>query len=224
MNDLFINDLNSLSKSMSRYCVGMEGNVSGKENGNITIKSSGAKLNSMSINDWVTLDSEGKQITTDDKKPSMELSFHTYLLSFEGIKYVAHTHPINCLKVLCTNQSGLFANTRLFPDQVIFNGIKSCLVPYAKPGEDLTELIKFHVKKFILKEFYFPKLILLENHGVISCGNSITECIISTDICEKAASIFLGSVALGDVRFLSDKQINDLVMDDKEKYRQQQLK
>lgn len=219
------NRLISLSKGISKYCVGMEGNISGKiDKNSFLIKASGYSLSNLKTNGLVEFDFNGNQLNNSNKKGSMELSFHTFLLGFDNINYISHTHPTDTLKILCTNQSGLFAKNRLFPDQVVFNGIKSCLVPYAKPGEDLTELIKFHVKKFILEEFYFPKLILLENHGVITCGNSITECIISTDICEKAASIFLGSVDLGDVRFLSDKQINDLVMDDKEKYRQQQLK
>jgi len=220
MNDLFINDLNTLAKSMSRYCVGMEGNVSGEENGNITIKASGSKLSSMSTNDWVTLDSGGNQLSTNDKRPSMELSFHTYLLSFEDVNFISHTHPINCLKVLCGHNSNSFAKYRLFPDQIIFNGVKSCLIPYAKPGDNLTQEIKVYVESFIEIEGYFPKLILLENHGIIACGKTIDDCIITTEICEKSAEIFNGTKNL---RTLSEYDIKDLVNDDKEKYRKNLL-
>ena len=219
------NQLIKLGKRVSKFCVGMEGNISGKINENsFLIKASGYSLSNLKSKGFVEFDFNGNQLSNFKESGSMELSFHTFLLSFNNINYISHTHPTDTLKILCTNQSELFANVRLFPDQVVFNGTKSCLVPYAKPGEELTELIKSHVKKFIDKEFYFPKLILLENHGVIACGNSIKECVIATDICEKAAGIFLGAISLGNVRFLSNKQMTDLVEDDKEKYRQQQLK
>jgi L-fuculose-phosphate aldolase len=219
------NRLISLSKGVSKYCVGMEGNISGKiDENSFLIKASGYGLSNLKSNGLVEFDFNGNQLNNPNNKGSMELSFHTFLLGFDNINYISHTHPTNTLKVLCTNQSNLFAESRLFPDQVVFNGSKSCLVPYAKPGEELTELIKSEVKNFIDKEHYFPKLILLENHGVIACGNSIKECVIATDICEKAAEVFIGAIALGNARFLSNEQITDLVMDDKEKYRQQQLK
>jgi rhamnose utilization protein RhaD (predicted bifunctional aldolase and dehydrogenase) len=218
-------NLISLSKGISKYCVGMEGNISGKiDNDYFMIKASGQSLANLKDDGLVKYLMTGIQLNHLDKKGSMELSFHIFLLSFEGIKYVSHTHPTNTLKILCSSHSEDFANKRIFPDQVVFNGAKSCLVPYAKPGEELTELIKLHVNIFINDEGYFPKLILLQNHGVITCGNSIKECIISTDICEKAANIFVGSVGLGGVHFLSNKDIIDLVIDNKEKYRQQQLK
>jgi ribulose-5-phosphate 4-epimerase/fuculose-1-phosphate aldolase len=213
-----------LAENASKYCVGMEGNVSGKINEeSFMIKASGHSLSKLKPSGLVRFNFNGEQLDNLTKKGSMELSFHTFLLSFENINYVSHTHPINCLKILCSNGSHSFANKRLFPDQVVFNGVKSCLVPYAKPGEELTEMIKSCVKSFVEEEKYFPKLILLENHGVISCGSSVNECIIITEICEKAADIFIGSASLSRPNFLTEKEINELVVDDKEKYRKSLL-
>jgi len=218
------NNLISLSKAISKYCVGMEGNISGKIDGNsFLIKASGQNLSNLKEDGLVEFSMDGIQLNNPDKKGSMELTFHTFLLGFEDINYISHTHPTNTLKILCTNYANDFANKRLFPDQVVFNGVKACLVPYAKPGEKLTELIKQHINWFIEEEKYFPKLILLKNHGIIACGNSINECIIATDICEKAAKIFIGGIGLGDIHFLSDKEINDLIIDDNEKYRKNLL-
>ena len=70
----------------------------------------------------------------------------------------------NTLKILCSDKAWEFASFRLFPDQIVFNGKKSCLVPYAKPGLELTEEIKKCVDEFIKKEGSLPKLILLKNH------------------------------------------------------------
>jgi ribulose-5-phosphate 4-epimerase/fuculose-1-phosphate aldolase len=97
------------------------------------------------------------------------------------------------------------------------------LVPYSKPGDNLNETIKQNVNNFILKNNFFPNLILLKNHGIIACGKSIDECIIITDICEKAAEIFLGTIMIGDTTFLTDEQINELITDNKEIYRKQLL-
>lgn len=215
----------NLSKKISKYCIGMEGNISAKTENGLIIKASGATLSELSYDDLVEFDLNGNQISNIYRKGSMELSFHIFLLGFEGINYIAHTHPINTLKILCSDMCELFSSNRLFPDQVVFNGIKSCLVPYAKPGVDLTNIIKISVNEFIEKEDYFPKLILLKNHGIITCGETIDECIISTDMCEKSAEIFVGSISLGrKINFLSYEESNDLVMDKNEKYRQSLLK
>lgn len=214
-----------LAKQVSKYCVGMEGNVSAKiqtiENDFLTIKASGTKLSTLTEDDLVDFDFDGKQLSNLNKKGSMELGFHTYLLKFDGINFVSHTHPINTLKILCGGFSEVFAKYRLFPDQVVFNGGKSCLIPYVKPGDELTFLVKQYVEDFLNKEGYFPKVILLKNHGIITCGKTIDECIISTEICEKSAEIFLQNV--NKSVFLSDNDVKNLMEDDKEKYRQNQM-
>ena len=63
------------------------------------------------------------------------------------------------------------------------------------------------------------KLILLKNHGIIACGKTSEECIIISEICEKAAEIFIGSKLIDNMNFLSSFQVNNLIFDEKEKYR-----
>jgi ribulose-5-phosphate 4-epimerase/fuculose-1-phosphate aldolase len=211
-----------LSKKVSPFCVGMEGNISGKTDKGLLIKASGARLSSLKKDDLVEFDMNNNQISNFTKKGSMELSFHTFLLGFDNINYVSHTHPVNTLKILCSDLCESFATNRLFPDQVIFNGIKSCLVPYTMPGIELTKMIEKEVKSFIQNEGYFPKLILLKNHGIITCGKTIEECIIATEICEKSAEIFTG--ISGKINFLSIEESEELLLDKNEKYRQELLR
>lgn len=222
MLDKINDDLIFLGRSVSRFVVAMEGNVSKKLKNGFSIKASGTKLSTFSETDIITFNSEDKQVDNFNKRASMEKEFHKYLLSHEDINYVAHTHPVNTLKILCTKLSKEFSDNRIFPDQVIFNEKKSCLIPYVKPGDDLSKLIKKEVLKFIEKENFFPKLILLKNHGIISCGSTIDECIAITEICEKSAEIFLSSYKLG-INYLSNEEISDLINDEKEKYRKLQL-
>ena len=215
-----IKNLLELSKQASNHCVGMEGNISGKYGNYFYIKSSGSKLNKLSFKDLVKFDFNGTQKDNFGKKGSMELGFHQYLLGYENINFVSHTHPTKTLSILCSEKITDFAYQRIFPDQVIFNGEKSCVVPYSKPGDDLTHSIKKGVSSFIDENGYFPKLILLQNHGIIACGSSIEECIIITDICEKSAEIFLNSP---NVIFLKKEEVKSLSDDKKEKYRKSLL-
>lgn len=213
-------DLIQLSNTMSKYVVGMEGNVSRKNDNGITIKASGCKLLNIKSTDFVDYDFNGKQLNNFNKKGSMEISFHTYLLTNYQFKYVSHTHPVNTLKILSSDKCSEFANKRFFPDQVIFNGKISCLIPYAKPGEPLTESIKLHLEKFINDNGFFPKLILLQNHGIIVCGNSIEECEIITEICEKSAEIFISPFR---INYFTDEVIEELINDKNEIYRLKKL-
>jgi L-fuculose-phosphate aldolase len=213
-------DLIKLSNSVSKYVVGAEGNVSKKNSNTITIKASGCKLSDIKNNDFVEYDLNGNQLTNMNRKGSMELSFHIYLLKNYNISYVCHTHPINTLKIISSNKSSDFANKRFFPDQVVFNGEKSCLVPYASPGESLTQSIIKHLEIFINEEKFFPKLILLENHGIITCGNSVEECLVITEICEKSAEIFLSPFG---INFFTEDEIQHLINDKNEIYRIKQL-
>jgi ribulose-5-phosphate 4-epimerase/fuculose-1-phosphate aldolase len=220
-NDV-VNELKSLSESVSNFCVGMEGNVSGKvSKTKFLIKASGSKLNVLGEEDLIECDIFGNQLSNLNKKPSMELGFHTWLLSFESINFVSHTHPNNTLKILCSDKAIKFSEERLFPDQVIFNGKKSCFVPYTMPGDKLTNKIKESMNLFTEKQGYVPSLILLENHGIITFGKTIDECIISTQICEKSAEIFVG---VDNPKFLSLEEIEEIQTDKKENYRKSLLK
>jgi ribulose-5-phosphate 4-epimerase/fuculose-1-phosphate aldolase len=213
------NDLVILSKKVSKFVTGFEGNISKKENNKIIIKPSGRRLDSMIESDFISYDLNLKQLDNLDKKGSMEIDFHSYLLSFEEIKYVCHTHPINTLKIVCSDKINFFAEKRFFPDQVIFNGEKSLIIPYVKPGISLMKDIKSGLKKWFTKFNTLPKIILLQNHGLITFGKTIEECILKTEICEKSAEILLGTESIGKIKTLTKKQIKELLNDDKEKYR-----
>ena len=76
-----------------------------------------------------------------------------------GIDFVCHTHPVNTLKILCSKEYKLFAKKRLFPDQVIFNGVKSMTVPNVKPCNKLSKKIQIKLNKFIKKMEPYQKLL-----------------------------------------------------------------
>ena len=132
---------------------------------------------------------------------------------------MCHTHPTNTNKILCSGDIIDFASKRLIPDQVVRNGIKSCVVPYATPGISLREEIKKSVLEFIVDNGFFPKLILLKNHGIITASTSVQEAIVSTLMCEKSAEIFIGAKMLSNIQFLTQEEIDAVNTHPSEKYR-----
>ena len=68
---------------------------------------------------------------------------------------------------------------------------------------------------------YFPKLILLQNHGIITAATSSKECIASTLMCEKSAEIYSGARAMGSINYLTKEQIAEVDKSPDEKYRRE---
>ena len=220
MQLMIFDDVLDLAKKVSKYTIAGEGNVSIRDGDTMLIKASGSTLETMTDEDLVRCNLDGNALDDEKKKPSMEVSFHAWILkSFPEIKCVCHTHPTNTNKILCSGDIIDFANKRLFPDQVVRNGIKSCVVPYATPGILLREEIKKSVLEFIVDNGFFPKLILLKNHGIITASASVQEAIVSTLMCEKSAEIFIGATMLNDIQFLTQEQICAVDSDPSEKYR-----
>lgn len=218
-----------------------EGNVSSKIGDNlIAVKSSGTCLHNLTEED-ITICYHDKLLSfaassekidnlnlakkyKNQKKPSIESLFHAWLLNFEHINFVAHCHPIYTNQILCSKEAYNFASKRMFPDQVVYCGRKSALVPYADPGFDLLKKIKKYVNKFIEENNFFPNLILLENHGIISCGKRLEDVFSCISMCEKSAQIFIGAFSLGCVNFLNQGEVKKIDLSVDEFYRLSVLK
>ena len=209
-----------LAWALSPYAICGEGNVSVRDDDSFWMKASGASLTNLGKTDMIACKMTGVPFDSLGPKPSIETGFHAWILrEFEDINFIAHTHPTKVMQVLCSEQIYSFADHRLFPDQVVRNGAKSCVVPYAMPGKPLREQIKKYVTIFVEEYQYFPKLILLENHGIITASSSHKGCIASTMMCEKSAEIFIGSKVLGQTNFLTREQVNEIDKCPSEKHR-----
>jgi len=160
---------------------------------------------------FVECDAVGKSLR-DDHRPSMEASFHAVIYKHSNNTVIAHTHPVNTLKILCSDRIDEFANERLFPDHVVFNGPQSYVVPYVTPGRKLADAIE----RKIIEIGGCPGTFLLQNHGVICCAKSAQMAIQMTEICEKAAEIYLGS---DKHRFLTPSEIHEIMSSEDEGYR-----
>ena len=216
-----MSEILDLAREISEYTICGEGNVSVRVDENtLLIKASGTSLNTLSEEDLTLCNTNGAQIELLHKKPSIETSFHAWIMkTFSEVNFIAHTHPPHTTKILCSDTIYDFADNRWFPDQIVRNGIKSCLVPYASPGEAILKLVEKSVSEFVDEEGYFPKLILLQNHGIITASASKKDCTASTLMCEKSAEIFIGAKLLGGVKFLTKQEIADVDTCPNENYR-----
>ncbi len=173
-------ELEVFSKNISsniELVQGAGGNISIKIDGNLWVKASGKKLsNALVENIFVALelrtlhdqineaqfDHTAAKLLDDaflDLRPSIETGLHAVIPR----KYVVHLHPIGILGVLV--RPNLKENI-----EMLFSLDDYLLVPYIRPGEDLTKYINATLTTRCL-----PKLIFLANHGIVISGETLSD-------------------------------------------------
>jgi rhamnose utilization protein RhaD (predicted bifunctional aldolase and dehydrogenase) len=145
------------------------------------------------------------RINARAKKPSVEALFHAWLLTLPGIEFVGHTHAPAVTAILCSPRAKEFAVKRIFPDEIVCCDTASVFVPYTDPGLRLAQVIRARTEAFIRKHRRPPRVVLLENHGIITLGRTTEAVLAAMLMAEKAATIWLGAAALGGPVFLSAK-------------------
>jgi rhamnose utilization protein RhaD (predicted bifunctional aldolase and dehydrogenase) len=157
------------------------------------------------------------------KKPSTETVFHACLLTLQGINFVGHCHPTAANQVLCSPRARDFAERRISPDEVVCCGPASVFIPYVDPGLPLAREIRERTNLFIQNHGQPPRLILLQNHGIVALGATTQAVLACLLMATKAAEIFHGAAALGGPNFLTPQQVERISSRHDEAYRQKQL-
>jgi rhamnose utilization protein RhaD (predicted bifunctional aldolase and dehydrogenase) len=164
------------------------------------------------------------RVDANAKKPSVEALFHAWFLTLPDIHYVGHTHAPAANGVLCSPRAREFAEKRIFPDEIVCCDVASVFVPYTDPGLKLAQEIRKRTSAFIQQHQRPPRVILLENHGVITLGRTAEAVLAAMLMAEKAAVIWLGAAALGGPTFMSPKQIARIAGRPDEAWRRKALK
>jgi len=158
------------------------------------------------------------------RKPSVEAMFHAWLLTLRDVNYVGHCHPLPANQVLCSPRARDFAERRLFPDEVVWCGPQSVFIPYTDPGLPLAREIAERTRAVMEKEGTVPRLILLQNHGVIALGptpEAVLGCIL---MASKAAAVFMGAAAMGGPNFMTSQFVERIAARPDEALRLRQQK
>ncbi|MDB6094572.1 MAG: Aldolase [Verrucomicrobia bacterium] len=163
------------------------------------------------------------RVDSSAKKPSVEAMFHAWLLTLPGVNFVGHTHPVAVNAILATRHSRAFATRRLCPDEIVCCGAEFVLVPYVDPGLKLAQAIRRAVTAYVKRLSRPPRVILLENHGLIALGGTPEAVMAATLMAVKAAEVFSGAMALGSTRFLSPAVAKRIAGRPDEHYREKML-
>jgi len=139
--------------------------------------------------------------------PSVETVLHALALQLEEVNFIGHTHPTAINAVLCSQQAEQAMAGRLFPDHVVYCGPASVYVPYTDPGVPLARTVYEAIDNYIHKYHEVPKIILMQNHGLIALGRTAQQVENITAMAVKAARVLLGTYALGGPRFFTARDV-----------------
>lgn len=163
------------------------------------------------------------RVDSKARKPSVEAVFHAYLLTLPGIKFVGHGHATTVNQILCSPRARDFAVNRMFPDEIVCCSVASVFVPYTDPGLKLSQAIRTATEAFVKQHQRQPRVILMQNHGVITLGPTWQSVFSALLMAEKAAKVFVGAAVLGGPVFFTPENTARIAGRPDEAYRQRAL-
>jgi len=155
-------------------------------------------------------------------RPSVETVLHALALDLENVNFVGHTHPTAVNALLCSQKGEELASGRLFPDHIVYCGSTSVYVPYTDPGLPLARKVRDLIGQYIDEYHEVPKVILMQNHGLIALGKTAQEVENITAMAVKAARILQGTYAFGGPHFLSPQNVQRIHTRPDEEYRRKE--
>jgi len=180
---------------------GTSGNISlfNRELNLIAISPSGLDYQSLIPEDIPVLRTDGTQV--DSKRlPSSEFHFHLALYNKRNdINSIVHTHSDYASTIACLG-------IELPPVHYMigFSGSKVPLAPYRTFGtKELSKSIIENIDNF--------NAILLENHGLIALGNTVSRAYACAEAIEYVAKVYVLSKSIGEPKILSDDEMKIVV-------------
>jgi rhamnose utilization protein RhaD (predicted bifunctional aldolase and dehydrogenase) len=152
-------------------------------------------------------------------RPSVETVLHALALQLEGVSFVGHTHPTAVNALLCSQKAEEATSGRLFPDHIVYCGPASVYVPYTDPGLPLARKVRDSIDQYIDEHREIPKVVLMQNHGLIALGRTARQVEDITAMVVKAARVLIGTYALGGPRFLTAENVDRIHTRSDEAYR-----
>ena len=168
--------------------------------------------------------STGSRPASDDGvRPSVETVLHAVCLNLEGVNFVGHTHPTAINAITCSIAFETAVSGRLFPDEIVICGPALVVVPYTDPGVPLARKVRDLINQYIDEHHEGPKVILMQNHGLIALGHTAQQVENITAMAVKAARVLLGTYVLGGPHFLTAGNVDRIHTRPDELYRRKLL-
>jgi rhamnose utilization protein RhaD (predicted bifunctional aldolase and dehydrogenase) len=155
-------------------------------------------------------------------RPSVETVLHALALQVSGVHFVGHTHPTAVNAILCSQKAEEAVAGRLFPDEIVYCGPAPVYIPYTDPGLPLACAVRDGIDRYLDEFGQAPKVVLMQNHGLIALGKTAAEVQHITAMYVKTARVLLGTYALGGPHFLSPAAVARIHTRPDELYRRQE--
>ena len=228
MPDQDLSELIELSHAIGRHPSRMvlwdEGACAMKSGDRLAVSRRGAYLTSLAAADMVEMDVAkttgfmALEAVSDDLleealsgdgtvKPSLDAILFAYLFSLDENKFAVHVQPVEINQIIGSPRARQFAERRTIAHEVISRGVSSALVSYADPGLPLAKEVKRKLALWRDRYKMMPKLILIQNHGMIVLGNSGEEILRTVEMTMKSAQIFIGAAVMGGPAFLTPDNV-----------------
>lgn len=156
-------------------------------------------------------------------RPSTETVFHALCLSLDDVNFVGHTHATAVNALTCSNAFEEAFSGRLFPDEIVICGPAPVMVPYIDPGIPLAREIARRIDAYIDAYAERPRVILMQNHGVVALGRTAEQVENITAMVVKTARVLLGAYAAGGPHFLTQENVDRIHTRPDEAYRRKLL-
>ncbi len=168
--------------------------------------------------------STGSGLAKDDGvQPSVETVLHAICLGLEGVNFVGHTHPTAINAITCSAAFETAVSGRLFPDEIVICGPAPVVVPYTDPGVPLARRVRDLINQYLNAYREVPKVILMQNHGLIALGRSAQQVENVSAMAVKTARVLAGTYALGGPHFMTAKAVGRIHTRPDELYRRKLL-
>jgi len=160
----------------------------------------------------------------DARRPSTETVLHAIALGEFGARFVGHTHPIAVNAIMCSVAAGEALRGRLFPDEIVVCGPAPAYVPYTDPGFELARQTRAVLRQYADDYGMPPRVVVMQNHGLIALGGSAQEVDSITDMFVKTCRVLAGAHAFGGPHYLSEANVDRIHTRPDEVYRRRELR
>ena len=160
---------------------------------------------------------------TVQARPSLEVILHALALTTGQARFVGHTHPVAMNAILCSQTAVQAFQGRIFPDEIVVCGPAPAFVPYADPGRPLARQVQQAILRYLEEYGQPPKLMLMQNHGILALGKNPVEVESITAMAVKTARVIVATYALGGPRYLSRQDVDRIWTRPDEEYRKKKI-
>ncbi len=178
-----------------------EGNLSIQlEDSKVLITPSGVSKGFLTTDQLIILNSDWSPIYPKVPKITSEFKLHKTIYENTGYTAVCHAHPPYSTSFAASSKG---IPSCLLPEMILSVGAIP-LVPYAAPS---TEGVGKNIIPF-LKDGY--EVFLLQNHGVLTLGKTLTDAYFKMEMVEHYSKIVHLNFLSGDVKLLTKNEIEEL--------------